>query len=128
MTATGGEGLLLGDHPGRQDRQGRHVEEAEPDARDPARSSALIAAEQATARHGAHLVIQLRPADTSAAVAEPDELDASGSGVAAAAVRGSIDGVPSSHCLAAGDGATAKAMRISPSGSDAAIRPVGRRS
>ena len=63
----------------------------------------VIAAEQAAARDGAHLVIQLRPADASAAVAEPHEFDRVRVGVAEAAVRGSIDGVPPSLPLAGGD-------------------------
>ena len=54
--------------------QGRHVEEAEPD---PVRGEIVgpVAPEQAATGDGAHLVIQLRPAHASAAVAEPDEFD-----------------------------------------------------
>ena len=68
------ERLLLADDPGGKDRQCRHVEQAEADP-DPGEVVRVVATEQATPRHGAHLVVQLRPADASAAVAEPDELD-----------------------------------------------------
>ena len=57
-----------------EDGQGRHVEQAEPDA-EPGQVVGVVAAEQAAARHGAHLVVELRPADASSAVAEPHELD-----------------------------------------------------
>ena len=43
----------------------------------------------------AHLVIQLRPADAPAVIAETDELDGVRVGGRVAAVRRSIDGVPS---------------------------------
>ncbi len=88
------ECLLLGHDPGRQDRESGHVEEAEPDA-DAGEVVRVVATEQAAARDGAHLVVQLRPADASAAVAEPDEFDRRpGPGLAVAALRGSIDGMP----------------------------------
>ena len=62
----------------------------------PAEVVGAVATEQAAAGDGAHLVVQLRPADPAAVVAEPDELDR-------VRVRGapwrrcaeSIDGVPS---------------------------------
>ena len=60
--------------PSSQRGQGRHVEEAEPDA---VRGELVDheTPEQAARGDGAHLVIQLRPAHASAAVAETDELD-----------------------------------------------------
>ena len=68
------ERLFLADDPGGERRQTGHIEEAEADP-DPGEVVRVIAAEQATPGHGAHLVIELRPADTAAPIAEPDEFD-----------------------------------------------------
>ena len=58
----------------------------------------VIAAEQAPPRNGAHLVVQLRPADPAAAVAEPDELDR----VRIRRSRGGATWDPSMACLPPG--------------------------
>ena len=68
------ERLFLADDPGGQDGEGGHVEEAEADP-DPGEVVRVVAAEQATPSHRAHLVIELRPADAAAPIAEPNELD-----------------------------------------------------
>ena len=63
----------------------------------PAQVVRPVAAEEAATGDRAHLVVQLRPADTSTAVAEPHELDARrGLGASGRRCVGSIDGVPSS--------------------------------
>ena len=68
--------LLLADHTRGQAGQGWHVEQAEADAE----AGQVVGPEttkQTARRDGAHLVIEFRPANASAAVAEPHELDRS---------------------------------------------------
>ena len=89
-------GLFLADDPGGQAGQGRHVEQAEADA-EAGQVVGPETAEQAARRDGAHLVVELRPADASTAVAEPHELDRVRIGWTwGRRCVGSIDGVPSS--------------------------------
>ena len=67
-------GLLLRDDLRGQAREPRHVEEAEPDP-EPRQLVGAHPAKLPAGGDGAHLVIQLRPADATAAVAEPHEFD-----------------------------------------------------
>src|SRR4029453_12124428 len=66
--------LVLGDDPLDDRREGRQLEQRQADA-DAAEIVGRVAPVDAPAGDGAHLVVELRPADAAAPVAEPDEVD-----------------------------------------------------
>jgi len=66
--------VVLGDHLVDDRGQARHLIECEADA-DPSEIVCRIPVVEAPAGDGTHLVVELGPADTTAAIAEADEVD-----------------------------------------------------